>query len=122
MRRKTPHILILIILIALAILYFYYRNESDNLSKCPENYTEDNTGTEEYRNALINWTAKFFKANPNATISDWSIAKLKLWEDNNCTIALERSKLSGNVSDLKPWELVDYEVQKSLDKAINKTN
>jgi hypothetical protein len=71
---------------------------------------------------MIDWTSEFFKANPKATISDWSIAKSKLWEDNKCISAIERSKMSGEVADLKPWELVDYEVQNTLNKTINSTN
>lgn len=106
--------------------FFYFHKppalQQANIYKCPEAYTEDDAGTREYRNTLIDWTSNFFEKNPKATTSDWSMAKLELWSDNNCAVALERSKLSGKVSDLKKWELVDYEVQNSLDKAINGTN
>lgn len=106
--------------------FFYFHKtpvpQQINAYKCPEAYTEDEAGTREYRNSLLDWTLLFFKANPKATTSDWSMAKLELWSGNNCAVAIERSKLSGKVSDLKKWELVDYEVQNALDKAINSTN
>jgi uncharacterized protein YxeA len=113
-----------ILIIFAAILYFYKTPilKQANTLKCPESYQENEIGTTEYRNAMIDWTSEFFKANPKATISDWSIAKSKLWEDNKCISAIERSKMSGEVVDLKPWELVDYEVQNTLNKTINSTN
>ena len=113
-----------ILIIFTAILYFYKTPivKQANIQKCPESYAENDIGTTEYRNALINWTTEFFKTNPKATTSDWSIAKSKLWEDNKCISAIERSKMSGEVTDLRPWELVDYEVQNTLNKTINSTN
>jgi hypothetical protein len=113
-----------ILIIFAAILYFYKTPivKQANIQKCPESYAENDIGTTEYRNALIDWTTEFFKTNPKATISDWSIAKSKLWEDNKCISAIERSKMSGEVADLRPWELVDYEVQNTLNKTINSTN
>lgn len=122
MRRKTIYTLIVIILIILCTIFYFYKSptvKKANVYKCPEDYTENDIGTTEYRNALIDWTAEFFKANPKATISDWTQAKSKLWMDNNCSIAIQQSKMSGNVTDLKLWERVDYEVQSTLDKTIN---
>lgn len=118
-------IVILMFILVISVIFYFYKSppqQQASIYKCPESYTEDEVDEIEYRNALLDWTSAFFKANPKATTSDWSLAKLKLWEDNNCAVALERSKLSGKVSDLKKWELVDYEVQNSLDKAINSTN
>lgn len=83
--------------------------------KCPEDYVENNAGTAEYKDALISWTSEFFEAHPEATMSDWSMAKLKLWENNKCVVALQRSKMSGKMADLKPWELVDYAVQNAIE-------
>ena len=123
--KKLTYITIPVILIVfVSILYFYKTPilKQANTLKCPESYQENEIGTTEYRNALIDWTTEFFKANPKATMSDWSIAKSKLWEDNKCISAIERSKMSGEVADLKPWELVDYEVQNTLNKTINSTN
>jgi hypothetical protein len=121
---KTRVSILVFFLIIVALFYFYKHPtvKQDSAYKCPENYTEDDAGTTEYRNALIDWTSEFFKANPKATSSDWSIAKLKLLENNKCVIALQRLKMSGKVVDLKPWELIDYEVQNRLDKAISGTN
>jgi hypothetical protein len=87
--------------------------------KCPEEYTEDNIGTAEYKEELTKRTVEFFKENPNATMSDWSMTKTQLWIDNNCTVALQRSKLLGKVSDLKMWEKVDYEIQNALYRITN---
>lgn len=86
--------------------------------KCPESYPENEAGTKEYRDALTAWTSEFFEKHPQASMSDWSMAKSQFWLDNNCTMAIERSKMSGEVSGLKPWELVDYEIQKALDEAL----
>jgi hypothetical protein len=119
---KPLYTSIVIIFVALCgtILYFHKSSTlkpTPTIFKCPEKYAETDAGTTEYRNALIDWTTEFFKTQPNATMSDWSMAKTQLWVDNNCTVAIERSKLSGKVADLKPWEKVDYEVQ----NAINNT-
>ena len=116
MKTKLFYICTSFILIVICAIFYFQKNSalkptSIQQFKCPESYTEDDTGTEEYREALVDWTASFFEENPKATISDWSMAKLKLWEDNNCAMALERSKLSGEVADLRPWELEDYTVQ-----------
>lgn len=116
------YILIPIILIAIVSIFYIYKTsilKQTSTLKCPEAYTENDIGTKEYRNALIDWTTEFFKANPKATISDWSTEKMKLWENGKCTVAIERSKMSGKVTDLKQWEKVDYEVQSLLDKTIN---
>lgn len=115
---KTFFILALIIIIAGSCFYFYTTNttkEASQQQKCPEDYSENSVGTTEYRSDLINWTEKFFESNPEATMSDWSMAKLDLWQKNDCLVALQRAKGSGEVSGLKAWELVDYEVQQSLE-------
>ena len=106
----------MVFLVAVALFYFYKNPTVKQVGalKCPESYTEDDAGTTEYRNALIDWTSLFFEINPKATMSDWFMAKLKLLEDNKCVIALQRLKMSGKVSDLKPWEKVDYEVQNAI--------
>lgn len=126
LHKKTKiYILILVLILVVVSIFYFYKTpiiKQANIPKCPESYAENDIGTTEYRNALIDWTTEFFKENPEATMSDWSIAKTKLWEDNKCISAIERSKMSGEVADLKPWELVDYEVQNTLDKAINSTN
>jgi uncharacterized protein YxeA len=122
MKRKIFYTCILVIFITLCTFFYFYKNQvpqQANGYKCPESYTEDDTGTTEYRNALINWTSLFFEANPKATSSDWSTAKLKLLKDNKCVVALQRLKMSGKVTDLKPWEQVDWAVQESLDKALS---
>lgn len=122
MRKKIAYILIPVILIAFCTFFYFYKSptvKQIKVYKCPEAYAENEIGTTEYRNKLIDWTSELFKINPNATTSDWSLAKLKLLEDNNCSIAVQRSKMSGEVVNLKPWELVDYEVQSSLNKTIN---
>ena len=122
---KTKIYISILLLVVFVIIFYFYKPptpQQANAYKCPEAYAEDDAGAIEYRNALIDWTLLFFKANPQATTSDWSMAKTQIWEDNNCALALKRSKLSGKVSDLKKWELVDYEVQNALDKAINSTN
>lgn len=122
MKRKITYTLIVIIFIILCVIFYFYKSptvKQANIYKCPENYTENDIGTTEYRKVLIDWTSKFFKANSQATISDWTKAKSRLWMDNNCDIAIQRSKMSGNVAELKQWERVDYEVQSTLDKTIN---
>jgi hypothetical protein len=108
-----------VIMYLIAFCYSIYPTQSRVHYKCPENYTEDDTGTAEYKDALVNWTTAFFKAYPDATMSDWSKAKLQLWLDNNCVVAIQRSKMSGEVVNLKQWELVDLEVQNALGSATN---
>lgn len=125
MKNKTPYIYV-VIFITLCATFYLYKNRDLKLAsiqqfKCPESYTEDNVGTEEYRNALLDWTSVFFAQNPKATMSEWSQAKNKLWQENNCLAAIERSKLSGEVSDLKPWELVDYDIQSTIERTYGKS-
>ncbi len=115
MKRKIIYISIIAVLITVVISYVYPKQTFVH-QKCPEAYTEDVVGTTEYRNAITGWTSEFFKDNPKATMADWSKAKTQLWVENNCAVAIQRSKLSGKVSDLKPWERVDYEIQNALDK------
>jgi hypothetical protein len=119
-KTKTSYTLTFIAVFIFGAIIYFYKNpiptQHINVYKCPEVYTEDADDTAEYKDALTKWTSEFFKENPKATMSDWSIAKTKLWVDNNCTVALQKSKMSGKVSDLKPWERVDYEIQNALDK------
>ncbi|MFZ3011881.1 MAG: hypothetical protein WA060_02710 [Minisyncoccia bacterium] len=115
MKRNIFYIAIVIIFFLALNFYLKISTQSTHI-KCPEEYTEDDIGTAEYREALSNWTSEFFKT-PQATMSDWAMAKMKRWEDNNCVIAIERSKMSGKVADLKPWERVDYEVQNAIQNA-----
>lgn len=129
MQKITPKIktfIFLIIILIVTTIFYFSKDPAPELAapqfKCPESYTEDEAGTTEYRNALIDWTTSYFETNPKATMSDWSMAKTQFWMDNSCVAAIERSKLSGQVSDLKKWELVDYEVQNTLEKALNSTN
>lgn len=125
-KTKILCICIFIVFFGLCAIFYFYKTPAPKLVatqfKCPENYTEDDAGAVKYRNALIDWTTSYFETNPKAVMSDWSMAKSQFWVDNNCIEAIRRSKLSGMVADLKPWEKVDYEVQNALDKAINSTN
>ncbi len=122
MKRKILYISIFI-LVALGTFFYFYKNSAPEpvsaRPRCPESFPENDIGTAEYRNALIDWTSKFFEANPEATMLEWSEAKSQLWKDNNCVIALSRSKLSGKVADLKPWEKVDYALQNAIQSAID---
>lgn len=120
-KKRIFQVSVIVALLAILFCYFYINKAPKQTlahQKCPEEYSEDNAGTAEYRNTLADWTNAYLKTHPEATMSDWSKAKSQLWVDNNCTVAIQRSKLSGNVSDLKPWEKVDYEVQTMLDKNI----
>jgi hypothetical protein len=117
MQTKILCLLVIVgIIIFGSVIYFNLDRTTAQINKykCPETYTEDVVGVAEYRDTITSWTSEFFKENPNATMSDWSMAKTKLWVDNNCTIAIQRSKMSGTFSDLKPWERIDYEIQKML--------
>lgn len=113
---------ILVLGMALIALFMYVNRASLDLfgayQKCPEDYTEDSVDTEEYKNALTTWTSEFFEINPDAMVSDWLLAKSKLWRDNGCFEALEQLKKSGEVKDLKSWELVDYEVQRGIQNTL----
>lgn len=120
-KRNTAIIAALSVLIFVtAWLSFGQNTKTPPTLKCPESYPETDAGTKEYKDALTAWTSEFFEAHPQATMSDWSIAKSKFWTDNNCAVAIDRSKMSGEVSDLKPWELVDYELQNALDGVFKK--
>jgi hypothetical protein len=109
--------------VILIIGFFVYRSfvpkQAIVHQKCPEYYAEDEVGKAEYKNAMISWTEEFFAAHPEATVSDWSIAKAKLWAYNNCVIAMQRLKMSGKVEDLKPYELVDIAMQNALSNAVD---
>lgn len=119
MKNKIIYIGIICVAVVSVAGFFVYINQNGGGAtqfKCPENYTEDDAGTAEYAEALANWTFSYFEKHPEATVSDWSMAKTQLWTDNNCKAALERLKLSGKVEDLKPYELVDYKIQTVLMK------
>jgi hypothetical protein len=110
--------IIIVLIFSTAWLLFGQNTKKPTTPKCPESYPENEAGATEYKDALIAWTSEFFEKHPQASMSDWSMAKSQFWLDNNCTMAIERSKMSGEVSGLKPWELVDYEIQKALDEAL----
>jgi len=119
-KKKIFQISAIVVLLAIFFCYIYINKvpkQTLTHQKCPEEYSEDDAGIAEYRNTLTDWTGAYFKTHPEATMSDWSKAKLQLWIDNGCTVAIQRLKLSGNVSDLKLWEKVDYEMQTVLDKS-----
>lgn len=119
MNKKIVYICIICVVVVSVAGFFVYKNQnSEGVAqfKCPEDYAENDVGTAEYAEALANWTFSYFEKYPEATVSDWSMAKTQLWTDNNCKVALERLKLSGKVEDLKPYELVDYKIQTVLMK------
>lgn len=122
MKTKIFYISVVVAFITIcAILYFSKSPASEQIAyqKCPEDYAENDIGTAEYRDALIDWTSEFFETHPRATVSDWAMVKYQLWVDNNCVVAMQRSKMSGIVTDLKPWEKVDYVVQQSIQSATD---
>jgi len=126
MKNKIFYIFIICVVVILCAVasFFIYKNSISEKGvvhqKCPEDYAEDDAGTVEYKNDMADWSAEFFKAHPEATVSDWSMARAQLRVDNNCTVAIQRSKMSGEVADLKPYELVDYNMQMGLIDAIEK--
>ena len=127
MKNKILYICIIcgaVILCATAGFFIYKSSTSEKSLvhfKCPEDYVENDTGTAEYKNAMVDWTSEFFKAHPEATVSDWTMARAQLRIDNNCVIAIQRAKMSGKVADMKPYELVDYNMQIALSKVIETT-
>lgn len=118
MKNKIIYIFIICGLVLASGAFYVYKSlpvkQTVVTQKCPEDYAENDIGTAEYKDALVEWTTDFFEAHPEATMSDWSRAKTQFWMDYNCTVALQRLKLSGRVEDLKPYELVDYEIQNAL--------
>jgi len=122
----TQKTVLILIFVSIVVAFFYFYKiptlQQANAYKCPETYAENDVGTTEYRNALVDWTTSFFDANPGAIMSDWALAKSQFWVDNNCIVAIERAKLSGGVADLKRWELVDYEVQNAIQSTTNPPN
>lgn len=123
MKNKIIYIGIICVAVILCATagFFIYKSSTSKQSlvsfKCPEDYAENDTGTAEYKENMISWTSEFFKVHPEATMSDWAVAKSQLWLDNKCVVAIQRSKMSGKVADLKPYELVDYGIQKALTDA-----
>jgi hypothetical protein len=117
-KNRKLYILITCVIVISTVGFFVYKSfyakQVIVRQKCPEYYAEDDTGKAEYRYAMTEWTAEYFKTHSEATMSDWSKAKAKLWKDNNCTVAIERLKMSGRVEDLKPYELVDIAMQDAI--------
>lgn len=58
--------------------------------KCPDDYKTDDAGSAEYLAATNAWTNDFFDTHPDATPTDWALARQQFWVDNNCTAALQR--------------------------------
>lgn len=110
--------------------FFIYKSSTPKKSivhfKCPEYYAENDAGTAEYEKAMLDWTKNYLAihSEPTAsepTVSGWAKARTQLWLDNNCTVALQRLKLSGKVADMKPYELIDYKIQTVLIKTLETT-
>jgi len=127
MEKKIVYIWIICVVVILCAVtgFFVYKSSTSEKSfvyfKCPENYAENDTGTAEYEKATIAWTEDYLRAGPGPTVSGWAMAKTQLWLDNNCAVALQRLKMSGKVADMKPYELVDYNIQTALIKTLETT-
>ena len=128
MNKKTFYIGIVCVVVILCVTagFFVYKSSTSKQisihQKCPEDYAENDAGTAEYEKAMLDWTRNYLTIHSEPTVSDWAKAKTQLWSDNNCVVALQRLKLSGKVADLKPYELVDYNMQTALAKAIETTS
>lgn len=104
MKKKVLFILIVVIFITFSIiLYFLYGPAPNTLSKCPDDYSDTDTGLAEKTADMDKWTNNFYNTHPNATLSDWNKARYQFWVDNNCKEALERYKQAkdGNADLIK---------------------
>ncbi len=132
MNKKTFYIGIVCVVVILCVTagFFVYKSSTSKQisihQKCPEDYAENDAGTAEYEKAMLDWTKNYLTihSEPTAsvpTVSGWAEARTKLWSDNNCTVALQRLKMSGKVADLKPYELIDNKIQTVLIKTLEDT-
>jgi hypothetical protein len=119
-KSKIIHLCIICVAVILCVVvaFFVYKSSTPKKSfvhqKCPEEYAENDAGIAEYEKVMVAWTLDYLKTHPEATMSDWAKAKTQLWTDNNCVVALQRLKLSGKVADMKPYELIDYDIQNAI--------
>ena len=59
-------------------------------SKCPDDYGTDDAASATYLAATNKWTNDFYDTHPDATLTDWAVARQQFWVDNNCTASLQR--------------------------------
>lgn len=71
---------------------------------CPDDFST----SEEQSIVMEKWTNNFFDTHPDATISDFSKARVNFWKENNCTEALKRydDYTTGNV-DKETQQLIE---------------
>lgn len=74
---------------------------------CPDDFKD----SESEIASFTEWANEFWEDNPDATISDFSQARVNFWRENHCTEALKRYDdfMAGNV---------DKETQQLIEKAI----
>ncbi len=98
MTKLTPKTIISILLPIMVILlvvnfFLYYNPKSKPIhQKCPDEYSTDAAGTAESNTAFYKWTNDFYDNYPQATVADWSKARVQFWVDNDCKAALQRYK------------------------------
>jgi len=79
--------------------------------KCPQDYPNTDEGDRERRAAMNNWTNEYFDTHNDATITDWSNARMDFYKEYNCTEALK------NIADIKNGTASPALVDK--EKAVN---
>ncbi|KKS44993.1 MAG: hypothetical protein UV10_C0036G0002 [Candidatus Azambacteria bacterium GW2011_GWA1_42_19] len=67
--------------------------------------------------AFSEWGKEFWENNPNATVSDFSQARVDFWRENNCTKALKRYEdyMAGNV-DEETKQLIEMVIKEEVIK------
>jgi len=113
MKSRLPHITIAALLFIGA--FFFYTFSTPAKAKCPDDYGTDDAGSAEYLADTDKWTNDFYDQHPNATLTEWAMARKQFWIDNDCTATLERYEQAkaGN-ADPKTMEMVNEVLQEAV--------
>ena len=57
---------------------------------CPDDYPDNDAGSDAYLADTNRWTNEYFDANPGSDMGGWAQARKQFWVDNDCTEALQR--------------------------------
>lgn len=84
--------------------------------KCPDEYGTDDVGSAEYLASVDTWTNNFYDLHPDATLSDWSVARHQFYIDNDCTEALKRyQEATDGKTDPEAMKQIEMGIRESIE-------
>jgi hypothetical protein len=95
--------------------------------RCPDEYANDDKGSQKKMEDIDLWTKEFYDSNPDASISDWAKARYQFYEENDCVQALEGYKkaiaeLDNDDTTVSNMSTDEQEVLQGITNILKKNN